>query len=86
MEHHLIKVAHLRHCIDYKKTVFRCIFTALPLPEELEKYIFPFIGVFPLFYDALSYTVSGPEPWPSSGSWPLHRFVQDPLQNTTNET
>lgn len=85
MENHLIKVAHLRHCIKYKKTVFRCVFSVLPFPEELEKYLFPFIGVFPLFYDFLSYTVIGPAPWPSSGSLLLRERELDSLQNTSDE-
>ena len=78
MEFHLIKIAHLRHCIEYKKIVFRCIFSSLPFPEELEKYLFPFIGVFPLFY-ALSYTAIEPEPEHVSRSLLLREHELDSL-------
>jgi len=89
MEHskhaNTIKINHVRHCMKYKKVIFRCVFPSLPFSEEIEKYLFTFIGVFPLIFDALSYTAIVPAPLPSSGSLPLHTFFPDPLQNTTSD-
>ena len=79
MEFQMVKVAHVRHCMSYKKTVFKCIFSLLPFPEEVDKYLFTFVGVFPLYFDALTYTACVPGPLPSSRSLPLQRYDQVPL-------
>lgn len=79
------KVNHIRHCMKYKKVIFRCVFPSLPFSEEVEKYLFTFVGVFPLYYDALSYTAIGPVPLLSSVSSPLHRSSLDLLQNTEDD-
>jgi hypothetical protein len=79
------KVKHIRHCIKYKKVIFRCVFPSLPFSEEVEKYLFTFIGVFPLYYDALSYTAIGPVPLLSSVSSPLHRSSLVLSQNISDE-
>lgn len=84
-KNHHDKVNHIRHCMKYKKTVFRCIFPSLPFSEEVEKYLFTFIGVFPLSYVSLSYTAIGPGPWPSPTSSPLHMSSLDLSQNTSDE-
>lgn len=72
MKNHDEKVNHIRHSIKYKKVIFRCVFPSLPFSEEVEKYLFTFIGVFPLYYDALSYTATEPVPLPSPTLFPLH--------------
>jgi len=85
MDCHLIKVNHIHHCMKYKKTVFRCIFPVLSIPQELEKYLFTFIGVFPLHFDALSYTVNVPGLLPSSTWLPLHMSSSALSQNKEND-
>jgi hypothetical protein len=82
-KNHIDKVNHIRHSIQYKKVIFRCVFSCLPFSEEVEKYLFTFIGVFPLYYDALSYTAIAPEPLPSSTLFLLHTSSLDLLPNTT---
>lgn len=84
-KNHDIKVNHIRHSIKYKKVIFRCVFPFLPFSEEVEKYLFTFVGVFPLYYDALSYTANGPVPLLSSVSSPLHRSSLDLSRNITDE-
>ena len=84
-KNHLDKVKHIRHSIQYKKVVFRCIFPSLPFSEEVEKYLFTFIGVFPLSDVSLSYTAIAPGPWPSPTSSPLHESGMDFSQNTSDE-
>ena len=49
-----LKIKHVYHCIDYKKIIFRCIFSTLNLPFELEKYLFTFIGFGPFPNDELT--------------------------------
>ena len=85
-KNHEDKVNHVRHCMKYKKAVFRCIFPSLPFSEEVEKYLFTFVGVFPLYYDALSYTAIAPEPLPSSASSPLHMSSLGLLPNTEDDS
>ncbi len=85
MDHYLIKVNHLKHCMKYKKTVFRCIFPYLPFSEEIEKYLFTFVGVFPLYSDALSYTAVSPVLLPSPTSFPLHTSLVDLSPNTDDD-
>jgi hypothetical protein len=84
-KNHRDKVKHIRHSIQYKKVVFRYIFPSLPFSEEVEKYLFTFIGVFPLTDVSLSYTVIAPEPLLSSASFPLHTSSLDLSPNTTND-
>ena len=86
MEFHLAKVAHVRHCMAYKKTVFKCIFPSLPFSQELEKYLFTFIGVFSLPVVSLSHTVSGLGPLLSSRSYPLQMSDPYSLQNTDDDS
>jgi hypothetical protein len=85
IKNHIEKVNHIRHCIKYKRVVFRCIFPSLPFSEEVEKYLFTFIGVFPLSYVALSYTAIGPGLLHSSRSLLLHESGMDFLRNTSDE-
>lgn len=84
-KNHYDKVKHIRHSIQYKKVIFRCVFPCLPFSEEIEKYLFTFIGVFPLSYVSLSYTVIAPGPWPSPTSFPLHMSSLDLSQNISDE-
>jgi hypothetical protein len=86
MKNHVEKVNHIRHCMKYKRVVFRCIFPSLPFSEEVEKYLFTFIGVFPLPDVVLSYTAIGPGPLPSSRSLLLHESGMDFSQNTGDES
>jgi len=59
MDFHLVKVKHAQHYTKYKKVIFERVFSTFVLPNEIEKYLFNFIGVFPLFGDALRRTASG---------------------------
>jgi hypothetical protein len=85
MEFHLVKVAHLKHCMAYKKTVFKCIFPSLPFSEEIEKYLFTFVGVFSLPY-GLKHKVSELGPSPFQGSFPLQRYDPYSLQNIDDDS
>jgi len=80
MEFHLVKVAHVKHCMAYKKTVFKCIFPSLPFSEEIEKYLFTFVGVS-LFPYGLKHKVSELGPSPFQGLYPLQRYDPYSLQN-----
>ena len=84
MEFHLVKVAHVKHCMAYKKTVFKCIFPSLPFSHEVEKYLFTFVGVS-LFPYGLKHKVSEIGPLPSSMSSPLQRYDPYSLQNTDDD-
>ena len=85
MDFHLVKVAHVKHCMAYKKIVFKCIFTSLPFSQEVEKYLFTFIGVSLLPSVSLSYTASALGPLPFQGSFPLQRYDPYSLQNTDDD-
>jgi len=43
-------IAHVRHCIAYKKIIMKVIDT-LYLPLVLDKYIFTYVGFFPLLFE-----------------------------------
>ena len=55
----MIKVNHARHYTKYKKVIFERVFKDSVLPYDIQKYLFNFIGVFPLFGDALRRTANG---------------------------
>lgn len=59
MDFHLVKVKHAQHYTKYKKVIFERVFSTFVLPNEIEKYLFNFIGVFPLFGDALRRKATG---------------------------
>ena len=86
MDFHIVKVAHVKHCMAYKKTVFKCIFPSLPFSQEVEKYLFTFIGVFSLPFVSLSYTAIALGPSPFQGLYPLQRYDPYSLQNIDDDS
>ena len=86
MEFHLVKVAHLKHCVAYKKIVFKCIFSVLPFSDEIEKYLFTFVGVFPLHSDFLKNKVDVPVFSRFSRSSLLQKYAEDPLPCTEDDS
>jgi len=52
------RVQHLHHCISYKKLIMK-VLDSCKLPLELDKYIFTFVGFYPISF-VRDYIVSVP--------------------------
>lgn len=44
-------IAHVRHCMAYKKIIMGKVLEPIKLPDVIEKSIFTYVGFFPIVFD-----------------------------------
>ena len=44
-------ISHLHHCVEYKRIILLKVLDPIQLPLVLDKYIFTYIGFFPIVFE-----------------------------------